>query len=1145
MTGSQADETTVKVKMQHDVVNFLLQEKYDLTAFELLHELLEAGQQDAAGALQEYFSDKKLFPPEEMQQLQNFQVPEAQQLAVEKKESDLRAAALARELEEANEEAQSLRERIKKQSEAEAAASQEMQRSASSEAQRQEDLKNTQVAEDVNTARSSLHGEGHRGVGSRSDQGHSSGEQAPQEGERRDINCAVKEYLVSAGFKLTAMTFCDEVDQDLDSWQAGPGHVKDALKLYYRQFVNPAPAKGSDEKETSALMEEKRALETQLDGLNAEKDELLTSLQMAREEILARDQKVKGLEGALAEAKQESRRHEADAASLRKKLEEQRAEAERAALKAEEEVRDARLHARETEERLQKAEASLRSSASVGSEASTAAEQRGEGAAESGAQQSGRGADGVNPVNPVNAGVKELTQGQEASSDLLNGSKRSKHDEVDGKGGEEDEEEEEEEEVEAESARAGSKEEEAATDGRGRRKQEDAAVVRIVAESLPKIVPNVLINKREELLPLIMCAIERHPEPETRDSLTHGLFNLIKKPDEEQRRIIMDACVELASRVGEERTETELLPQCWEQISHKFAERRLLVAQSCGQLARYVGPAIRTSLILSIVQQLTDDPAPIVREAAARNLGILLPLFTDMDKYSKVEETVFRLVCDPAGEVVEESLGRLVPALVAWAKAGRHPLSQLLRSMLLRLIGTIQRCPPASGVEGSPESHLRVLGEGERWNVDVLLRMLTDLLPEVRYAAIKTCPAQLAAGGAGAGSGELSSPRTSQVSELFFSDELLDRYSRLGVDWPAFDWLPMDCLPTLLQLACMLQPREEALRSRLCKSALFASFHLPPGLRPDTATGERLARMCVLPILLAGVLGAPGAREGALGEFLRDLVYSTCVRLGAWSYRDTPDLVDAFRLLSTLEQHHPVLLVFLWELVVNPTPAVRSTASVLFHVLTPYIDTRSVTMQILPALVTLGSDPNVDVKYSSIAAFGAVAQHFKDDTIVEKIRVQMDTFLEDGSHEATVAVLRALTAAKRREVSDALCGAIRALDSSDMSPTSFRDLYVPAITTLLKDSEALDPLNRDFLENILKERAASNLFGKPIGKGFFGDGNFLSRNQSGSGELSSEGAAPPPPEESKLRKMMRTKYEEMMKGKNTKQLTALAHQGSR
>jgi hypothetical protein len=40
-----------------------------------------------------------------------------------------------------------------------------------------------------------------------------------------------------------------------------------------------------------------------------------------------------------------------------------------------------------------------------------------------------------------------------------------------------------------------------------------------------------------------MCAIERHPDSSVRDSLTHLLFNLIKRPDELQRRIIMDVSV--------------------------------------------------------------------------------------------------------------------------------------------------------------------------------------------------------------------------------------------------------------------------------------------------------------------------------------------------------------------------------------------------------------------------------------------------------------------------------------------------------------------------------------------------------------------------------------------------------------------------
>lgn len=61
-------------------------------------------------------------------------------------------------------------------------------------------------------------------------------------------------------------------------------------------------------------------------------------------------------------------------------------------------------------------------------------------------------------------------------------------------------------------------------------------------------------------------------------------------------------------------------------------------------------------------------------------------------------------------------------------------------SLIYLLNFDLKRCPPLSGVEGSVESHLRALGERERWNVDVLLKMLSELLPFVHQKAIETCP---------------------------------------------------------------------------------------------------------------------------------------------------------------------------------------------------------------------------------------------------------------------------------------------------------------------------------------------------------------------------------------------------------------------
>lgn len=74
----------------------------------------------------------------------------------------------------------------------------------------------------------------------------------------------------------------------------------------------------------------------------------------------------------------------------------------------------------------------------------------------------------------------------------------------------------------------------------------------------------------------------------------------------------------------------------WEEVSNKHAERRILICYACGALAPYLRPELRPSLILSIMQQLLQDKDTSVRQAAARNLGLLVSLFQSDDKYGQV-----------------------------------------------------------------------------------------------------------------------------------------------------------------------------------------------------------------------------------------------------------------------------------------------------------------------------------------------------------------------------------------------------------------------------------------------------------------------------------------------------------------------------
>jgi hypothetical protein len=79
-----------------------------------------------------------------------------------------------------------------------------------------------------------------------------------------------------------------------------------------------------------------------------------------------------------------------------------------------------------------------------------------------------------------------------------------------------------------------------------------------------------------------------------------------------------------------------------------------------------------------------------------------------------------------------------------------------------------QRCPPVSEVEGTVEAQLRTLGERRRWNVDVLLRLLAQLLTEVQEAAIKSCPFP-------------SELTDTEVSASIFTEDIITLYIRSAV----------------------------------------------------------------------------------------------------------------------------------------------------------------------------------------------------------------------------------------------------------------------------------------------------------------------------------------------------------------------------
>ncbi|KAK2365465.1 RAB11-binding protein RELCH [Trifolium repens] len=1146
------------------VVNFLLEENYILTAFELLHELVDDGRIDQSIRLQQFFSDPSRFPPNQISRFNSLSLADPQTLLQNKEEAEEKLAITDYELRLAQEDITKLKVELQ----------------TKTECNINNDDATIKSSGDVSVNRG---GDGELQTQQQKGNNQSSfADLGPvKDTERRDLNCAVKEYLLIAGYRLTAMTFYEEVtDQNLDIWQNTNASISDALRHYYYQYLS-SNSEAAEEK--IAQVRENEALLKENHSLNEEKESLLKGKDLADAQIRALTKSL----GALQEDLKQKENMVVQV--LNKSSENQRKELHDSRVQ----ISNLKMHSERFDsgnnlvindvdnvlpESLDKYKEEIKK---LQMEIGRLKEKS------RGASEHGNFGSSENELMQTEDKVIEMLEDQSAISHSVDAVLDVVHNE----------------DVQSQALQTLNEFADKHTDSQldlfnpahtntafetvenvpeqnGGKQGGDSKL-----HAKPESANDEAIFEKMELLPLMMCAIEYHPDSRTRDSLTHTLFNLIKRPDEQQRRIIMDACVSLAKNVGEMRTETELLPQCWEQINHMYEERRLLVAQSCGELAEFVRPEIRDSLILSIVQQLIEDSATIVREAAAHNLAKLLPLFPNVDKYFKVEELMFQLICDPSGVVVETTLKELVPAVIKWG----NKLDHVLGVLLSHICSSAQHCPPLSVVEGCIESHLHMLGERERWNIDVLLRMLVELLSLVHQKAIETCP--------------FSS--TLETTQFVFSITSLELYARGNVKWDSFEWMHVECFPKLIQLTCLLPWKEDNLRSRISKFLLSVSerfgdtyvtcIMLPifltavgddadltffpssihsriKGLRPRSAVSERLATSCVLPLLLAGVLGAPGKRK-ELADYSRKLLFEDNSKENRPA-KHTLEIINAIRFICIYEENQGMIFEILWEMVVSSNMNMKITAAKLLKVLVPYIDVKVASTHVLPALVTLGSEQDLDVKCASIDAFGAVAQHFKNETIVDKIRVQMGAFIEDGSHEATIAVIHALVVAVphtteqlrdyllskiaqltavpvttttdlklRQERANTFCEAIRALDATDLSANSIRDFLVPAIQNLLKDLDALDPAHKEALEIIMKERSGTSYkgMGSHVGiassmSNFFGDGGL--RGKKDGTELMSERAVSPkdivpqqPVEDTRFRRIMLGHFGDILRGK--------------
>ncbi|KAM9416857.1 RAB11-binding protein RELCH homolog isoform 12-T12 [Salvelinus alpinus] len=646
----------------------------------------------------------------------------------------------------------------------------------------------------------------------------------------------------------------------------------------------------------------------------------------------------------------------------------------------------------------------------------------------------------------------------------------------------------------------------------------EESVMLMLGRCLPHIVPNVLLAKREELIPLILCTACLHPEPKERDQLLHILFNLIKRPDDEQRRMILTGCVAFARHVGPTRVEAELLPQCWEQINHKYSERRLLVAEACGALAPYLPKEIRSSLVLSMLQQmLAEDKADMVREAVVKSLAIIMGYIDDPDKYSQGFELMLLSLGDPSERVVSAIHQVFIPAFAAWTTELGILQTTLFPSLLARIEKLLK------GEHGLDEHKLHMF-----------LSALQSLIPPLFSVVIQNAPFthRLTLQGDIPPIEVTRFPRPASplqdVATVVGSRETLSGLLILydyqlehegTTSWDSMLWVVNQLLPQLIEIVGRITVTSTTCVHefsrffwRLCRTfgKIFTNTKVKPQFQEilrlseenvDALTGNAVLIKATVPVYATGVLTCYNQDEDRklLVGFLEDVMTTLSL-----SHAPLDSLKASFIELGANPVYHELLLTVLWYGVVHTSALVRCTAACMFELLVKGVNETLVAQRVVPALITLSSDPEISVRISTIPAFGTIMETVTHKELLERVKMQLASFLEDpqyqDQHSLHMEIIRTFgrvgpnteprfrdefvlphlhklalnnnaqaTERKRIDIATQLFEAYSALSCCFISEELMVNHFLPGLRCLRTDMEQLSPEHEVILSSMIKE----------------------------------------------------------------------------
>uniref|UniRef100_A0A673HCU4 LisH domain and HEAT repeat-containing protein KIAA1468 homolog n=1 Tax=Sinocyclocheilus rhinocerous TaxID=307959 RepID=A0A673HCU4_9TELE len=568
----------------------------------------------------------------------------------------------------------------------------------------------------------------------------------------------------------------------------------------------------------------------------------------------------------------------------------------------------------------------------------------------------------------------------------------------------------------------------------------EQSVMLMLGRCLPHIVPNVLLAKREELIPLILCTACLHPEPKERDQLLHILFNLIKRPDDEQRQMILTGCVAFARHVGPTRVEAELLPQCWEQVSSALIHTRHIIAfELCRHtLVSHTNQIVKTKFFL-------------------HPMNFFIYTSVIQGEYGLDEHKLHMYL---------SALQSLIPSLFA---------------VLL------QNAPFTS----------RAKLQGDVPPIEVT-RFPRPASPLQDVATIVGSREQLAV-----------------LLQLF--DNQLQHEGTTG--WDSLLWVVNQFLPQLIDIVGRINVTSSTCVHefsrffwRLCRTfgKIFTNTKVKPQFQEilrlseenvDASAGNGILTKATVPIYATGVLTCYNQEEDRklLVGFLEDVMTTLSL-----SHAPLDSLKASFVELGANPVYHELLLTVLWYGVVHTSALVRCTAARMFELLVKGVNETLVAQRVVPALITLSSDPEISVRISTIPAFGTIMETVTQKELLERVKMQLASFLEDpqyqDQHSLHMEIIKTFgrvgpnaeprfrdefvlphlhklalcnnqqtVESKRIDIATQLFEAYSALSCCFISEELMVNHFLPGLRCLRTDMEQLSPEHEVILSSMIKE----------------------------------------------------------------------------